>query len=471
MSNRLAQLTQRLGRAGAPFRTTPGRLWAAGAAVALVASFFCVIVLLAVRSQRQGVQTLGKDSAPSIVEAQHIKANLADMHAQAANMLLADPHNNGAAATIYYRRREAAMNGIVTAAGLVTYGERERVPLRQLLQGLAQYESFVSKAVLMHENGNPLYLTQFRVADEIMHSTVLPAASMLDAVNHNELSREYREQETSSWRWRVGVGLTGALQVAVLVGVQWFLYRRMRRVFNPALLAATIAALVFLVYTVAALNSEAKALKVAKQDAFESIHLLWRARADAYDANAEESLWLLECADARRTGERRFAEKHDKAFAEAAGHLARVGTNLMTPESARALGRSTPPKEYTGLLMEELRNITFDGEQDRALDTLARYADYLAIDKEIRRLESKGAHDKAVALCLGEAPGESNYAFDQFDKALEKVLAVNQTEFDRHIERGFAKLSGFEMSAPIAALSVVALAFLGLRPRLREYAP
>lgn len=470
MSNRLHGLARQLREMRAGARSTPGRLRVYGGAIAVTALLFCLTVLGAVRAQRQGIQAIGKDAAPSIIEAERIKADLTDMHSQAANMLLARPHNNNAAATVYYRKRAELTKGLLTAAGNVTYGDRERIPLQTLLDGLAQYESLVAMAFLFHEQGNPLAITQFRMADDVLHSTLLPAASMLDAVNHYELNQEYQAQQASSWLWRTGVGLTGLLLVIVLLALQRFLYRRMRRVFNPALLAATLVTVAFLIYAISILTTGASTLRLAKQDAFESVHALWQARADAYDGNAEESLWLLEQGDAKRTKEKAFAMYHQKAFDELAGRLARINGNAPTPEQVKSLGRTVPPKEDTGFLFDELRNITFAGEQDQALAALARYAEYLAIDREIRNVEAKGDHARAVALCLGERPGESNWAFDQFDQALDATLKINQNEFDRAIQRGFAQLAGFEVSAPLAALAIIGLAFVGLRPRLREYA-
>jgi hypothetical protein len=38
------------------------------------------------------------------------------------------------------------------------------------------------------------------------------------------------------------------------------------------------------------------------------------------------------------------------------------------------------------------------------------------------------------------------------------------------VDHGFATLAGFDGASPVVALGVALLAYLGLRPRLREYA-
>src|SRR5262245_46684735 len=96
-------------------RSTPGRLWAAGGTIWLA-------VLASVAGHRRGMQTIGKDAAPSIIAAQQIKASLADLHSQAANLLLGKPGQNPQAAKLYEERRREATEGILAAAGNITYG-------------------------------------------------------------------------------------------------------------------------------------------------------------------------------------------------------------------------------------------------------------------------------------------------------------------------------------------------------------
>src|SRR5262249_25604493 len=122
-----------------------------------------------------------------------------------------------------------------------------------------------------------------------------------------------------------------------------------------------------------------------------------------------------------------------------------------------------------------LRNITFPGEREAALDTLDRTLQARAVAARVWQLAKghkteDGKVDQAISLCLsGDTNGLSG-AFARFDAALGKTLAINQKELARAAEGGFAALAGFDLSAPLVALGVALLAFLGLRPRLKEYA-
>ena len=208
-------------------------------------------------------------------------------------------------------------------------------------------------------------------------------------------------------------------------------------------------------------------LKWAKQDAFDSVGFLWRARADAYDANGEESRWLLDPKQ---------HETYAKAFREKVGRLVTLPPGMTYPQLVAAVRKlrlpgeiARLPQSFEGHLAKELRNITFDGEEEAAKDMLAKFGDYLAIDDKIRQLEAENKHREAVQLCTGYREGESNWAFKQFDDALEKVLKINDGEFRHAVTEGQGALPRSDV-AVVVLLAVAVLTYLGLRPRLLEYA-
>ena len=122
------------------------------------------------------------------------------------------------------------------------------------------------------------------------------------------------------------------------------------------------------------------------------------------------------------------------------------------------------------LACDELGNITFRGELPAAADTLRKFLDYLKIDEQIRKLADEDAA-KAVELCVGAQQGQSNWAFDRFEEALGKTIAINQSAFDASLADAAGWLAGLDWLVPLGlAPAVSALTFLGLRPRLKEYA-
>jgi type III secretory pathway component EscT len=124
-------------------------------------------------------------------------------------------------------------------------------------------------------------------------------------VNRKALDRTYAQEQSASLLFLSLVIISGLLLIGALVAIQLFLSNRMRRTLNPMLLAATAIAFIFLGFTTRAFLSASHNLKVAKEDAFESIQDLRKARSISYSANGDESRYLLDTA---------FASQHEQAF-------------------------------------------------------------------------------------------------------------------------------------------------------------
>jgi hypothetical protein len=447
--------------------TTPALLRLALAANVVLALLFFFAVWRGVRQQRGAIQTIGVDSAPSIIAAQHIKASLADMHASAARELLTATTAGGASRE-YNDQRRAATEGLLAAAGNITY-EGEKEALEKLLNGLGPYQEAVSGArVLRDQVGNASWPFRDASADQLMHNTLLPAADDLDRANRTALKGVYDGQSSrSGWglAWVVAAGLA---LLASLTMTQVFLYRRTHRLLNPALLAAAILATGYLGYTFYQLRQAAALLKRAKQDAFDSIGVLEQARADAHDAQGDARRALLDSKSAP-------VPSYVAAFNTKMDRLAKLPPGMSDRQLLDAARKGEIPNEFTGYLADELRNITFAGEDKAALDTLDQALRIRATAADVWQLAEgrKGEErkvDQAISRCLSTDANGLSGAFARFDTALRSTLDINQKQFDKAIEDGFAALAGFDLSAPLVALSVALLAFLGLRPRLKEYA-
>ena len=114
-------------------------------------------------------------------------------------------------------------------------------------------------------------------------------------------------------------------------------------------------------------------------------------------------------------------------------------------------------------------NVTFEGECVAAANAYKTLASYLDIDAKIRDLDAAGQRDATIALNVGVKPGESNYAFAAFDKALGKIIDINQTAFDASVVQAEGDLAPLPWIVGFAGVLAVLLAFVGLRPRLNEY--
>jgi len=430
-------------------------------AILALDALLLVAIVVAAGVHRAAMQTIGKDTAPSILAAQRIKSSLADMDADAANELLGPPNAASPSSGAYDRRRVEASEALIEAAKNITYGEAELVPIETLQISTGTYEQLIQEALDFQDAGQPdLSVRYYRHASGMMNYALLPAADALDQANDSVLERTYTEESRHSLIARVFVFLIGLLTLAVLIATQVFLTRHMHRLINPFLLAATLATLWVTLYAFGSLGDEERHLKVAKEDAFTSIRALSRARAVAYVANGDESRYLL---DSVHTAD------DEQDFFEKSRSLVNLppSTDVQQAVAAAKSGQSTPG--FTGYLADELNNITFPGEREAAVETLAAFERYLEAVAPIWQLEREGKHQEAVALCIGRSEGQPAWAFNQFDRALLKTLAINQDAFDRSVKEGFSDVNHLEIAAAVAAAAVAILAALGLALRIREY--
>ena len=434
-------------------RTTPQILWLALWALWAGNVLLLGLLLYAGHVHDMALFTIGRDSAPSIIASQQIKTAIADMDADAANELLA-PTGAGqqAAVQAYHARRQEAATALIAAAQNITYGDAERIPILKIQLGLGTYESLIQRARDLHQEGSPAFIAAYNQAARVLDTSILPAADALDQANLEELDRAYSGQRSRSLLARTLLGAAALLLLSLLATVQLFLFNRTRRLINIPMFAASLLLLVFGIATLRGLNSAEKNLVRAKEDAFTSIHALWRARAAAYAANSVESRFLLDPEHA--------AERTDTFFAK---------RDLLAKLPPGATYENAEKHGFTGYLADELNNITFNGEREAATETLRDFGRYVAIDAQIRDLQRRGQHREAIELCTGTAPGQSDWAFEAFDTALGRTLKVNQDAFDTSVTEGFAVLRHFEVKAAIFTAIVAILCLFGLWQRIGEY--
>lgn len=441
-----------------PWRTkaaaTPGRLWLFFGAVCLSVFVLWLVAAGSIARTRQAIQTVGKDAVPSIVAAQQIRANMADMDASTANVFIGSG-DNVLVKTQYDKDRADANDNLILAAQNITYGNAERGPILTLTNDLETYSGLVKAA---RTKGRPYGIKDLRAASALMHTEMIPAADALDKANFDHLNEAYTAARASAAGRQIGLYFFGALVLAVLLATQVYLARRTRRVLSLPLALATVVLVGFILWLSASLAYENEQLRAAKADCFDSIHALWKAKSVAYDANGDESLYLLGLPPSEEAG-------YDQSFHVKAAQLAGVP---VTPALVASCASGTVPT-FPGDLGVELRNITFVGEHDAAVDTLRNWGSYMALDARIRTLETTGHHAEAVTLCTGTAPGQSDYAFGQFDDALGRTLGINQTQFNQTVARAFAGLRPLPFVSAAAALLIIVLTWLGIAPRLHEY--
>jgi len=406
---------------------------------------------------RSALKTIGKDTAPSILAAQEISATFADLDANAANYLIGSPIHRVEAMKAFELRRVHATTRLVEAAENITYGEAEKAPILDMITELGRYLEVFAEARYRYDSGDVRGAADtYRLATTLMHGKILNAARQLDQANRAYLDDAYAEQERASGGAEGIAVVVGGGLIVVLLWLQLFLLRRMRRIVNPPIAMATGLAVFFTVYLINAFGAARADLRVAKEHAFESLHALSKARAVAFDTRGDESRYLLD---------RQNAQVHEAAFMSQVRELTTdPGMSARTKTEMQRRGVT-----FDGLFAYELKNATFDGEWEAAEKMLRAFAVYYRVDQRIRALETSGKHEAAVQVCIGSEPDASNVTFDRFDQALRATVQINRAAFDRALEEGDRALKRTEVLDPAVAIAIALLTWFGLRARIREY--
>jgi hypothetical protein len=279
-----------------------------------------------------------------------------------------------------------------------------------------------------------------------MRLVLLPQAYNLTLESGTIVRRTYDDKTVMLPALRWAVVAAGLLALICLLRLQVYLTRHFRRVFGPALVAATVLTLATLVFGGNVLRQDLGHLETAKSDGFDSIVTLAKARAIGNSMQGDQSRFLLD-KERADTYEHTYLDKSQKVLYREAG-------NLETYHAQVARGSD----DYLGML--GLRLSTGTGRP--ALDAYTRFQ---AADRTFRDLVAAGRTGEAVAARLGPV----REAFDAYDKELTALADRHQAVFQRAVGQGESALDDLWRLLPYAMGGIGLLLVAGVGPRLREY--
>jgi hypothetical protein len=441
-------------------------------AVLLTAALF-LLTTTAVGNARESVRVIGHDAGPQVVATADLYFALSDMDAQVANVLLIGrEHNLGAgrdrALELYQQRRTEANAALLHATDLTGADPTERETIRDVLDGLGRYERLASEAILLdqqadHAAGPPpaAVLDRFRQANDLMRLELLPKAYNLTLESGTIVRKTYEDKRSAVLDARWALALVGLAALAVLAGLQRFLAARFRRRINPALALATLGTVVLLLAGTGMLSGIGSDLKSAKQQGFDPILSLSRARAISNSMHADESRYLL---DPQRsdTYEQVYFEQAQSILYVDAGNLFDYRTKVT--ETADAYADNPLAVDFLGFLGDEGRaGLTL---QDAPLErVLPAYEAFQLRDGRMRQQKVAGQVRGAIDLRMGALAED----FDRYDRGMVDLIRMHQQTFDDAIASADDRLGGWTMFPPVIALIIAALVFAGVAPRLAEY--
>jgi hypothetical protein len=415
----------------------PVRLGVQTAAGLLALAVLClgaILGSLAVRSDAAALRTSVADRAAVAAD---LRFALADLDAQRADQLVpgyaADAPTfsvgNRLLALITAQQRRREVSAALRQLGSDT-SQAGRV--RSLLDALGRYDDAGGRTAYVDEQhpdraaGHPpaIAVAFSAEAGDIMHNDLLPQATALSRTYDAQATAAAHTAHTASVRATWTVLLLGAPALAVLLWWQAELARRYRRILNPALVLATAAILAVTLAGAVSFNSATTEIDTSVRDGLRPWSRLAEARAVAADAAAAQSRWLV----------------NDPGFA--AQQRARFTT--LTRRLDTLLTTATP-------------------------DVRTRYAQFLADDRELRRLIAAGRIDDAAAVLTNVSRGDVAFDFWDFANSLDQLAAHQRSTATIHASDARSALDGWPV-VPGCVLGAAALLILaGVRPRFAEY--
>jgi hypothetical protein len=461
--------------------TDPGRIRALTAAAITVPVALCAVLVALFGSISSGIGLIGNQAAPEVTASTSLYFHLNDMDAQVANVLLAGNAtglglSRQQAQAIYASDQGQADQALEQAAVVAGRNPSAQRSVRAVLDGVGEYEALAAEAMYLDAQdsappGRPpaAALVLYRQATDEMRTSILPAARSLTNANATALSSAYQGTHGTAQAGVLWTVLLGVLALAALIALQIYLSFGHRRLVSLPLATASVVVLVLTIVAATTLSGEATQLRVAKVEAFDSILALSQARAVSYDANADESRFLVD------PGRAAFYQQGFLTKSDQIADLPGVGIFHYDAALARAIDAyraNNADIRFGGYIGAEFRNITFTGERAATWKTLLAYQVYERDDRRIRALNAAGNLRTAIEFDTSYAAGSSNWAFAQYDNALVSVIDINQRAFSQAIQAGQQGVSGWTGVIPLgSAVLMVLLVLVGVRPRLAEYHP
>ena len=402
------------------FVGTPGSLRLRGA----ISVFMCVLFGVAAFSGALALDRSvngQRNDAAQLVRVESIRTNLVKADANATNAFLVGGLEPADARAAYTAGISAAARALAESAGA---NGGDAPVLRRVNEVVTNYTGLIESARANNRQGFPIGAAYLRQASKVMQQQALPALDSLVTGAQNRV-----DDASRSLALPVVIIVT-LLALATLLIVQVWIFRRTHRVFNVALVAATALVLIVGAATIVGMTWSQSAAKKVRVGAFARTVALATARSDGFDAKSAEALTLV------NRGSGQAYEDRFLSVSGAAGAALDTGVALVTPDPA-------------------------------ASDARTAFGQYLSDHAEVRRLDSGGEWEKAVAAAT--SVGAANQSFSRFELASGRAIVHQSSLVADDLDSARWPLVPLAWLALLAGLAAAGLASRGLNQRLREY--
>lgn len=413
--------------------TTPGRLSIALVGLVVLSVLGGISGLVSIAGRASTLDDLLNHREPVSAAAQQIYRSLSDADATTADSFLTAAVMPADLRARYQTDIAQAGTALAVAAANSAGVADATAPLSELATNIPVYSGLVASASANNALGYPIGSAYLREADNLMQSSLLPAAQRLYEIDTQRLTDA--QDSATSFPWLAAL-LVVALLVALVI-TQRYIRRRTNRVLNVGLVVATIAVVLAVLWSSTALVLETVHVSHGRSVGSAPGGTLARIRTSALQARTDETLTLVA----------RGGISYEGQYQQAAGQI----------------------NGMLGQVRAASSDQTMTNQIDAAINATKSWFD---LHNSAAKANTSGDYATASAITLGSAgSGQPNEAaaFDRVDKTLDQAIGGARVDFAH--ETGAAK--GWLVALPVGVLLLLLLAAVGaatgIWQRLREY--
>lgn len=400
------------------FTGTPGRLRLLGGIAIVGCLLFGAIGFAAASALHSDIES-AHDDAAQLVRLQTIRTSLVKADANATNAFLVGGLEPAAVRAAYTEGIATAANSIAAASSA---NASDAKVLSAVNQKLTEYTGLIESARANNRQGFPVGAAYLRDATRVLQEGALLPLAALVAVQQDRVDDAANGINTNIAALVLGL----AIAVAALLILQFWLYRRTRRVFNVPLVVATGVVVLLGVIALGVGSWARTSAQNALATSYRQTVAIATVRINAFDAKSAEALTLI----SRGSG-----QVYEGRFTTAADNVA---TALDGFQSTDAPSTITPEWRL-----------------------------YLKAHFDLRQLDEDGAWELAVASATGS--GAANKAFAQFERSSADALSAEATGLAHDLDRLLTPLAVIAWTLLLAGVIAAGASWRGVLRRLEEY--
>ena len=412
---------------------TPNRLRVLALGCAGLTVLVGLLGVVATSSRHASTSAAWATAEPLMVDAQAIDTSLSDADTTAAGSFLQGQLEPAASRSRYVHDIANASATLASTTQHIGDDPTVAAPLQTISIALPEYTGLVQTATFNQRQGNyPLAAAYMAEADNLMHSSILPAAGRVYA---SERTRLNSDQHRASSPWLAGITLLLlVVLIVLLVLMQRWMSRHFRRRFNVPLALATMVIAVIGVWFAVAVVAQNVGIDSAASDGSKPVAIYTQARISALEMRADDELTLL--------------SRDSVGSYQANETTTTAGLHrLLTTASVGA----SP------------------GEKQSLSEALGALDGYRLAHDQIRHTDTQGDLHGAVSEASASGPTNLPAVSMRLDGALAGDIVHSQQAFDSSMSGASGDVGGLLWGFLILSLLAAALIVVGVQPRINEY--